>query len=35
MYISAMGMFGIGVAVGAVGMLGIIIVAAIVSNRKK
>lgn len=35
MFISAWGMFGLGVATGAVGMLGIIVVAAIVSNRKK
>lgn len=35
MFISAWGMFGLGVATGAVGMLSIIVVAAIVSNRKK
>lgn len=35
MYIDAWGMFGLGVAVGAIGTLAVIIIAAIVSNRKK
>ena len=35
MYISHWGMFGIGVGIGAVGMLAIIVVAALLYNRKK
>lgn len=35
MYISAWGMFGIGIGVGAVGMVAIIVVAAMLYNRKK
>lgn len=35
MFIGPWGMFGLGVATGAIGMLGIIVIAAIVSNNKK
>ena len=34
MFIGPWGMFGLGVAVGAIGMLGIIVVAATLSNKK-